>query len=99
MLSQVGVARQTLVRELRALGYRKLSARPRHHAQAEGAIEHFKSFPAVVAEIAQEKGVEPAAIEVWFADEARSGQKNKITRRWSTARSCWMRPLHRRMCL
>src|SRR5712672_1620919 len=24
------------------LGYRKLSARPRHHAQAEGAIENFK---------------------------------------------------------
>jgi hypothetical protein len=29
-------------RELRAMGYRKLSARPRHHAQAEGAIEDFK---------------------------------------------------------
>src|SRR5499427_5486142 len=26
----------------RAMGYRKLSARPRHHAQAEGAIEDFK---------------------------------------------------------
>jgi len=39
---RVGIARQTLSRELRALGYRKLSARPRHHAQAEGAIEHFK---------------------------------------------------------
>ncbi|NPD68977.1 hypothetical protein HN018_21850 (plasmid) [Lichenicola cladoniae] len=26
-------------RHLRALGYRKLSARPRHHAHAEGAIE------------------------------------------------------------
>jgi len=37
-----GVARQTLSRELRAMGYRKLSARPRHHAQAEGAIEDFK---------------------------------------------------------
>jgi hypothetical protein len=24
------------------MGYRKLSARPRHHAQAEGAIEDFK---------------------------------------------------------
>src|SRR6266571_2127647 len=35
-----------------------------------------------MAETAQEKGVEPAAIEVWFADEARIGQKNKITRRW-----------------
>ena len=34
-------------------------------------------------EIAREKGVEPAAIEVWFGDEARIGQKNKITRRWA----------------
>jgi transposase len=43
---QVSVAKQTLSRELRALGYRKLSARPRHHAQAEGAIELFKKdFP------------------------------------------------------
>ncbi len=39
---QVSVAKQTLSRELRAMGYRKLSARPRHHAQAAGAIEHFK---------------------------------------------------------
>jgi transposase len=39
---RVTVARQTLSRELRAMGYRKLSARPRHHAQAEGAIEDFK---------------------------------------------------------
>jgi hypothetical protein len=31
-----------LSRELRAMGYRKLSARPRHHAQAEGAVEDFK---------------------------------------------------------
>jgi transposase len=34
-------------------------------------------------EIARQKGVEPDAIEVWFADEARIGQKNKITRRWA----------------
>jgi transposase len=39
---EVTVAKQTLSRELRAMGYRKLSARPRHHAQAEGAIEDFK---------------------------------------------------------
>ena len=38
----VKIAKQTLSRELRRMGYRKLSARPRHHAQAEGAIEHFK---------------------------------------------------------
>ena len=39
---RISIAKQTLSRELRAMGYRKLSARPRHHAQAEGAIEHFK---------------------------------------------------------
>jgi transposase len=39
---RVVVAKQTLSRELRAMGYRKLSARPRHHAQADGAIEDFK---------------------------------------------------------
>jgi transposase len=39
---RVGIAKQTFSRELRAMGYRKLSARPRHHAQADGAIEDFK---------------------------------------------------------
>ena len=39
---QVMVSEQTMSRELRAMGYRKLSARPRHHAQASGAIEAFK---------------------------------------------------------
>ncbi len=42
---RVTVAKQTLSRELRAMGYRKLSARPRHHAQAEGAIEPSKRRP------------------------------------------------------
>jgi transposase len=39
---RITIAKQTLSRELRAMGYRKLSARPRHHAQAEGMIEDFK---------------------------------------------------------
>jgi hypothetical protein len=35
-----------------------------------------------LAEIAQaEAGGKP--VEIWFADEARIGQKNKITRRWA----------------
>src|SRR5262249_31891847 len=43
---RIAIAKQTLSRELRAMGYRKLSARPRHHAQAQGAIEDFKkAFP------------------------------------------------------
>jgi transposase len=39
---RISVSAQTLSRELRAMGYRKLSARPKHHAQAAGAIETFK---------------------------------------------------------
>jgi transposase len=42
---RITIAKQTLSRELRAMGYRKLPARPRHHAQAEGAIDTFKKFP------------------------------------------------------
>jgi hypothetical protein len=35
-----------------------------------------------VAQIARGKAV-GTKIEIWFADEARIGQKNKITRRWA----------------
>ena len=38
----VPVSKQTLSRELRKLGYRKLSVRPKHHAQDPDAIEAFK---------------------------------------------------------
>ena len=38
----VVVSTQTMSRELRAMDYRKLSARSRHHAQATNAIEDFK---------------------------------------------------------
>lgn len=38
----ISISKQTLSRELRALGYRKLSARPRHHAQDDDAIPVFK---------------------------------------------------------
>ncbi len=80
----VSVSKQTLGRELRAMGYRKLSARPRHHAQAEGAIEAFKkNFPATLDAIAQQNGLDPGDVEVRFGDEARIGQKNKITGRWA----------------
>src|ERR1700684_2541808 len=38
----LSVTKQILSRELRALGYRKLSARPRHHEHNEEAVEAFK---------------------------------------------------------
>jgi len=36
------ISQQTLSREMRALGYRKLSARPCHHAKNEPAADAFK---------------------------------------------------------
>ena len=36
------ISKQTLSRELRAMGFRKLSARPRHYAQNGAAMEAFK---------------------------------------------------------
>jgi transposase len=38
-------------------------------------------FPARLEAVTQTAGGKP--IEIWFADEARVGQKNKITRRWA----------------
>jgi hypothetical protein len=42
-----------------------------------------------LASVAHKQGVDVADIEVWFEDEARIGQKNKITRRWAR---CGSRP-------
>jgi transposase len=39
---RIRVAKQTLSRQLRAMGFRKLSARPRHRAHNEHAAEAFK---------------------------------------------------------
>ena len=38
----ISVSEATVGRALRALGYRKISARPRHHAQNELALDDFK---------------------------------------------------------
>ena len=39
---RVTISKQTLSREVRALGYRKLSARPRHHAKSEAEVSAFR---------------------------------------------------------
>ena len=40
----ISLSEPTMSREMKALGYRKISARPRHHAQNEFVIEAFKSL-------------------------------------------------------
>ena len=39
---RLAISKQTLSRELRAMGYRKLSARPRHHQKSEAAVAAFQ---------------------------------------------------------
>lgn len=39
---RISMSKQTMSRELRAMGSRKLSARPRHHAKSEAAADAFK---------------------------------------------------------
>jgi transposase len=39
---RITISPQTLSRELRSLDYRKLSARPRHHAKSEAQVDAFK---------------------------------------------------------
>ena len=39
---RIFISKQTLSRELRAIGFRKLSARPRRHAQDINALESLK---------------------------------------------------------
>jgi hypothetical protein len=76
---RISVTKQILSRELRALGYRKLSARPRHHEYDEAAVAAFKKkFP---GHPGNDRRDQRQATR--FQDEARIGQKNKVTRRWA----------------
>jgi transposase len=45
---RTSLSEQTLSRYLRSMGYRKLSARPRHHAQNPEAVVAFKKTSATV---------------------------------------------------
>ena len=87
----ISISKQTLSRMLRGLGYRKLSARPRHYAQDPAALAAFKktlprawrrSRSAMRQASRSSCGSKacPGAGQAQAGDEARIGQKNKITR-------------------
>jgi hypothetical protein len=74
---RISVTKQILSRELRALGYRKLSTPPpRHHEHDKAAVAAFKKVANLLATIAATSG---KPLELWFQDEARIGQKNKVS--------------------
>ena len=84
---RISVSVQTLGREVRALGYRKLSARPRHYAQDGDAAEVRlkKKLPRpAVAEIA-EGPAKGRVIEIWF--QGRSQDRAERTRSHAAGRS------------
>ena len=56
------ISKQTLSRELRNMGFRKLSARPRHHAQDEEAAAAFKK----TSPLSWRKEACGKKIEIWF---------------------------------
>nr|WP_181378273.1 IS630 family transposase [Pseudoroseomonas aestuarii] len=78
----LSIAKQTLSREMRALRLRKISARPQHYAQDPEQAEAFKKTSPPVWQSLQARPPD-TPIEIWFADEARIGQKNTISRRWA----------------
>ncbi|MBS0988393.1 MULTISPECIES: IS630 family transposase [Acetobacteraceae] len=71
-----------LSRIVRSENFRLLTPRPRHYAQNPDAQDIFKkNFPDALAAIS---ACHPGEnIELWWADEARIGQKTKLTRRWA----------------
>lgn len=72
----LSITKQTLSLEMRALGYRKLSARPPHRGGAPSILPLLKNFPARVAQI--RKCLPPRTqIELWWQDEARIGQQDQ----------------------
>jgi hypothetical protein len=76
------VSDDTIYRALKDWGFSHVSARPKPQTgcRSRGRIE--KNFSARVAEIRQE--LAPGTpVEVWFQDEMRVGQKNKLTYRWA----------------
>ena len=94
---QVSIARETLSPELRTMGYRKLSARPRHHAQAAGAIDLLKNRPRAPGRNRAGKGRRARRHRDLVRRRSQDRQKNKISRRWARRAiySCRWRPRRR----
>ncbi|WP_187275309.1 IS630 family transposase [Methylobacterium sp. WL120] len=79
----VSLDESSVGRVVKALGFRKLSARPRHYAQDPAALTAFKkNLPAELSAV-RARLPPGTPIELWWQDEARVGQKNTLPRRWA----------------
>ena len=73
----ISVPDDTIYRALKDLGFSHVSARPKAYKQDPDTMEAFS-----VAEI-RAKLAPGTPIEIWFQDEMRVGQTNKLTYRWA----------------
>lgn len=73
---------RTVGKIMRKLGFRRLSVRPHHPQKDAAAQEAFKaSFPFLVSTALTAPALD-RPLEIWFADEARVGQRGALTRVW-----------------
>ena len=79
----LSVSDDTVYRALKELGFSHVSARPKAYKQDADAIDAFKkTLPPAWRKSA--RTLAPGTpVEVWFQDEMRVGQKNKLTYRWA----------------
>ena len=78
----LSVSDDTVYRALKELGFSHVSARPKAYKQRRRHGRVQKNFAGRVAEI-REDLAPGTPVEVWFQDEMRVGQKNKLTYRWA----------------
>ncbi|MBY3180012.1 hypothetical protein HFO27_37020 [Rhizobium leguminosarum] len=80
---------------VRSVGYRKLSARPRHHAQDAEAAEAFKKIPRRCGRD-RRRSRQGQSDRNLVSGRGSYRQKNKITRRWAKRGSRPSAPLDQR---
>ena len=93
------ISKQTLSRELRALGFSQIvgpaAASCPGRRGRRGGFKNFRFQPGTDRRCWEAAG---KPIEIWFEDEARIGQKNKITRRWARRGTRPIAPRDQRTC-
>ena len=77
------VSDDTIYRALKDLGFSHVSARPKAYKQDAEAMDAFKKTSPSAWRTSARQLAPGTPVEVWFQDEMRVGQKNKLTYRWA----------------
>ena len=79
----LSVPDDTIYRALKDLGFSHVSARPKAYKQDADAMAAFKETLPYAWRKSARHSPPGTPVEVWFQDEMRVGQKNKLTYRWA----------------